>query len=230
MTDDRMFGPLVVFGLGGTATEVPADHAARLTPLTDTDADALIRSVRAAPLLLGTAAGRPGERCATCCCGSPGSPTTCPRSPSSTSTRSSPSRTACSPWTRGSRSPRARRRTLSCAAALTGPRAEPVRSEVRTLVPDGGDPLHYGPPRRADRLGQSIVGLTWRLRWQAARPGGTRSRRHRPEPAWYVPELEHLHDLRGEPGPDRGHGRHLRRRAAAAVPPGAAGRGRPRPR
>jgi acyl-CoA synthetase (NDP forming)/RimJ/RimL family protein N-acetyltransferase len=53
VTDDHMFGPLVVFGLGGTATEVLADHAARLTPLTDTGADALIRSVRAAPLLLG---------------------------------------------------------------------------------------------------------------------------------------------------------------------------------
>jgi len=53
VTDDRMFGPLVVFGLGGTATEVLADHTARLTPLTDTDADTLIRSVRAAPLLLG---------------------------------------------------------------------------------------------------------------------------------------------------------------------------------
>ena len=45
VTDDRVFGPLVVFG--------PGDHAARLTPLTDTDADALIRSVRAAPRLLG---------------------------------------------------------------------------------------------------------------------------------------------------------------------------------
>jgi acyl-CoA synthetase (NDP forming) len=53
VTDDRVFGPLVVFGLGGAATEVPADQAARLTPLTDTDADALIRSVRAAPRLLG---------------------------------------------------------------------------------------------------------------------------------------------------------------------------------
>ena len=44
VTDDRVFGPLVVFGLGGTATGVPADQAARLTPLTDTDADSLIRS------------------------------------------------------------------------------------------------------------------------------------------------------------------------------------------
>jgi acyl-CoA synthetase (NDP forming)/RimJ/RimL family protein N-acetyltransferase len=45
VTDDRVFGPLVVFG--------PGDHAARLTPLTDTDADALIRSAQAAAQLLG---------------------------------------------------------------------------------------------------------------------------------------------------------------------------------
>jgi hypothetical protein len=32
---------------------VLAGHAARLTPLTDTDADNLIRSIRSAPLLLG---------------------------------------------------------------------------------------------------------------------------------------------------------------------------------
>ena len=53
VVDDHMFGPLVVFGLGGVATEVLADHAARLTPLTDTDADTQIRSIKAAPLLLG---------------------------------------------------------------------------------------------------------------------------------------------------------------------------------
>jgi hypothetical protein len=49
--DDQMFGPLVVFGLGGVATEVLADHAARLAPLTEPDADALINSIRSAPLL-----------------------------------------------------------------------------------------------------------------------------------------------------------------------------------
>ncbi|MGH3258997.1 MAG: GNAT family N-acetyltransferase [Streptosporangiaceae bacterium] len=51
--DDHLFGPLVVFGLGGAATEVLADRATRLTPLTDVDADHLIHSTRAAPLLLG---------------------------------------------------------------------------------------------------------------------------------------------------------------------------------
>jgi acyl-CoA synthetase (NDP forming) len=35
------------------ATEVLGDHAARLAPLTTTDADDLIHSIRAAPLLLG---------------------------------------------------------------------------------------------------------------------------------------------------------------------------------
>jgi acyl-CoA synthetase (NDP forming) len=53
VADDRMFGPLVVFGFGGVATNVLADHAARLAPLTTVDADKLIRSVRASPLLLG---------------------------------------------------------------------------------------------------------------------------------------------------------------------------------
>jgi len=51
--DDQMFGPLVVFGLGGVATEVLADYAARLAPLTEADADTLINSIRSAPLLHG---------------------------------------------------------------------------------------------------------------------------------------------------------------------------------
>jgi acyl-CoA synthetase (NDP forming)/GNAT superfamily N-acetyltransferase len=61
VADDHMFGPLVVFGLGGVATEVLADHAARLTPLTDTDADKLIRSIHAAPLLLGHRGSPPAD-------------------------------------------------------------------------------------------------------------------------------------------------------------------------
>jgi acyl-CoA synthetase (NDP forming)/RimJ/RimL family protein N-acetyltransferase len=53
VVQEPVFGPLVVFGLGGVATEVLGDHAARLTPLTDADADELIHGVHAAPLLLG---------------------------------------------------------------------------------------------------------------------------------------------------------------------------------
>jgi acyl-CoA synthetase (NDP forming)/GNAT superfamily N-acetyltransferase len=50
---EPVFGPLVLFGLGGAATEVLGDHGARLTPLTDSDADEMIRGIRAAPLLFG---------------------------------------------------------------------------------------------------------------------------------------------------------------------------------
>jgi acyl-CoA synthetase (NDP forming)/GNAT superfamily N-acetyltransferase len=61
VADDHMFGPLVVFGLGGVATEVLADHAARLTPLTDIDADRLIGSIRSAPLLRGHRGSPPAD-------------------------------------------------------------------------------------------------------------------------------------------------------------------------
>ena len=47
--EEQMFGPLVLFGLAGTTADVLADRAARLAPLTGSDADDLIRSVRAAP-------------------------------------------------------------------------------------------------------------------------------------------------------------------------------------
>jgi acyl-CoA synthetase (NDP forming) len=61
VADDHLFGPLVVFGIGGVATEVLADHAALLTPLTDTGADTLIRSIKAAPLLLGYRGSPPAD-------------------------------------------------------------------------------------------------------------------------------------------------------------------------
>jgi acyl-CoA synthetase (NDP forming) len=50
---EQVAGPLVLFGAGGPAGDELADRAARLAPLTDADADDLIRSVRAAPRLLG---------------------------------------------------------------------------------------------------------------------------------------------------------------------------------
>jgi hypothetical protein len=53
---EQVFGPLVLFGLGGAAADALTGRAARLAPLTDSDADDLIRSTPAAPLLLG----RPG--------------------------------------------------------------------------------------------------------------------------------------------------------------------------
>ena len=60
--EEPVFGPLVLFGLAGAAAGVLADRAARLTPLTEADADDLIRSVRAAPLLLGRSGGPAADR------------------------------------------------------------------------------------------------------------------------------------------------------------------------
>ncbi|MFD7663825.1 GNAT family N-acetyltransferase [Streptomyces sp. NPDC059788] len=61
VVQDQVFGPLVLFGLGGTATEILADHAARLAPLTDRDVHALITAPRCAPLLFGHRTGRPAD-------------------------------------------------------------------------------------------------------------------------------------------------------------------------
>ncbi|XUL91714.1 GNAT family N-acetyltransferase [Streptomyces galilaeus] len=59
VVQDQVFGPLVLFGLGGTATELLADHTARLAPLTDHDVHDLITAPRCAPLLFGAHGSRP---------------------------------------------------------------------------------------------------------------------------------------------------------------------------
>jgi acyl-CoA synthetase (NDP forming) len=55
---DPTFGPLVVLRLGGGASERPGGYAARLAPLTGTDAEDLIDALLAAPLPPGLG-GRP---------------------------------------------------------------------------------------------------------------------------------------------------------------------------
>ena len=57
VVQEPVFGPVVVFGLGGVATNVLGDHMARLAPLTDVDADDLVHSIRAAPALTGVDTG-----------------------------------------------------------------------------------------------------------------------------------------------------------------------------
>jgi len=57
---EQVVGPLMLFGVGAAAVDVPADRSARLAPLTDADADDLIRSV-AAPGLLGRGHDRPAD-------------------------------------------------------------------------------------------------------------------------------------------------------------------------
>jgi acetate---CoA ligase (ADP-forming) len=55
---DRRFGPVAVVGIGGIFTEILDDTAVALAPLSQTQAERLIRSLRSAPLLMG-ARGRP---------------------------------------------------------------------------------------------------------------------------------------------------------------------------
>ena len=55
---DPQFGPVVAFGLGGIYTEIWRDVALRLAPLQRTEAAAMVREIKAFPLLAG-ARGRP---------------------------------------------------------------------------------------------------------------------------------------------------------------------------
>ncbi|MFI8454710.1 GNAT family N-acetyltransferase [Kitasatospora sp. NPDC085464] len=57
VVQDRVFGPLVVLGLGGTATEVLADRVARLAPLSERDLTTMVTELRSAPLLFGRNGG-----------------------------------------------------------------------------------------------------------------------------------------------------------------------------
>lgn len=50
---DRAFGPLVVFGLGGVAVEALADHVTRLAPLSEDDALDMVNGLRGSALLKG---------------------------------------------------------------------------------------------------------------------------------------------------------------------------------
>ena len=54
VTDDPLFGPLIMFGLGGVYTEALKDVSFGLHPLCDVDAEEMIRSIRSFPILEGT--------------------------------------------------------------------------------------------------------------------------------------------------------------------------------
>ena len=53
VAQDPVFGPLVAFGPGGVMAELIGDAHFRLTPLTDVDADELVRSGKAGTLVAG---------------------------------------------------------------------------------------------------------------------------------------------------------------------------------
>lgn len=51
--DDAVFGPIIMFGLGGTFTEVLKDVSFRAAPLGRTDAEEMIREIKGYPILQG---------------------------------------------------------------------------------------------------------------------------------------------------------------------------------
>ncbi|GAA2063866.1 MULTISPECIES: bifunctional acetate--CoA ligase family protein/GNAT family N-acetyltransferase [Streptomyces] len=61
---DASVGAVLSFGLAGPASELLGDIAHRLLPVTDRDAAALVRSIRAAPMLFGWRGARPVDTAA----------------------------------------------------------------------------------------------------------------------------------------------------------------------
>jgi acetyl coenzyme A synthetase (ADP forming)-like protein len=61
VSDDKLFGPLVAFGLGGIHVEVLGDVQFRVAPLTDRDVDELIHGIRGLPLLRGYRGHAPAD-------------------------------------------------------------------------------------------------------------------------------------------------------------------------
>jgi len=53
MNQDPTFGPLLMFGLGGVQVELLKDVAFRINPITDIDANEMIKSIKGYPLLAG---------------------------------------------------------------------------------------------------------------------------------------------------------------------------------
>ena len=58
---DKVFGPLLAFGLGGIYVEFLKDVAFGLAPITDADADRMIRGIRTYPLLEGVRGEPPSD-------------------------------------------------------------------------------------------------------------------------------------------------------------------------
>jgi acyl-CoA synthetase (NDP forming) len=58
---DRLFGPVVAVGAGGTAVELVKDVSVRISPLTDLDASEMVRSLATFPLLDGYRGSPPAD-------------------------------------------------------------------------------------------------------------------------------------------------------------------------
>lgn len=56
---DDQFGPIVLLGIGGTATEIYRDVALGMAPLCETDVERMLERLKAAPLLYGFRGSEP---------------------------------------------------------------------------------------------------------------------------------------------------------------------------
>ncbi|MCX8208390.1 MAG: acetate--CoA ligase family protein [Sulfolobales archaeon] len=61
-TRDAVFGPVVMFGLGGIFVEVLRDVSIRITPITEYDAEEMLREIKAAQILQGYRGSPPRDR------------------------------------------------------------------------------------------------------------------------------------------------------------------------
>jgi acetyltransferase len=61
VTQDPSFGPLTMFGLGGTMVELMRDVQVRIQPLTDVDPREMVRSIKGYPLLEGWRGSAPAD-------------------------------------------------------------------------------------------------------------------------------------------------------------------------
>jgi acetyl coenzyme A synthetase (ADP forming)-like protein len=61
VTQDPSFGPLIMFGMGGIYTELFKDAVFRIHPLTDIDAQEMVRSIKAYQILEGWRGAKPSD-------------------------------------------------------------------------------------------------------------------------------------------------------------------------
>jgi acyl-CoA synthetase (NDP forming) len=61
VTQDRVFGPLIMFGSGGVYAELMKDVVLRLHPITDLDAEEMINSIKMSGLFKGYRGSPPAD-------------------------------------------------------------------------------------------------------------------------------------------------------------------------
>jgi hypothetical protein len=185
LVHDPQFGSVVLLGLGGVQHR-PARRprpAARADDRPRRRPDVARPARRAAAHRLPRGAGRSTlPRSRTCCCAWAASPRTCPRSPNSTSTRSSPARTASSRWTPSCGShrsaPNRTRRCAGCARQKTGDRGSqgPGQRQAESPAPTGTPTLHPTPSTELNRGIRSNPERTWTAMTAAAHRNPTATR------------------------------------------------------